>query len=292
MENTEPTTPQAVEQSAVSTPVDREAKAFETHVIQNQIQVPDNFKSVGDWFSALKSAQKEYTKARQEISDLKKQIPAATPEAPEQPKEAPAPVIPEELRIPDKLPEQPPSPQQTEILTKDEWNKYSTEVAVNGTLSNESREAIKTKTKLPDYVIDDFLAGQKARLQQAYGSAAEVVGGKDQLARVFDWASKNLSSEDQKSVNAALSSPSWEVALLGLNAKYQSAAAKKPTANEPVKAPSSQKVGATTATPTLGAYASKAEFYKDRRDPRFAGDPRFRQAVETRMAKTDFNSLR
>ena len=291
MENTEPTTPQPVEQSAVSTPVDREAKAFETHVTQNQIPVPDNFKSVGDWFNALKSAQKEYTKARQEISELKKQVPQATPVAQEQPPEAPAPVIPEELRIPDRPVEKPVSETQTEILTKDEWNKYSTEVAVNGTLSPESREAIKAKTKLPDYVIEDFLAGQKARLQQAYGSAAEVVGGKDQLARVFDWASKNLSVEDQKSVNAALSTPSWEVALLGLNAKYQASVSKKPTAQEPVKTPSTQKVGATTATPTLSAYTSKAEFYKDRRDPRFASDPRFRQAVETRMAKTNFNSL-
>lgn len=291
MENTEPTTPQPVEQSAVSTPIDREAKAFETHVTQNQIPVPDNFKSVGDWFNALKSAQKEYTKARQEISELKKQVPQATPVAQEQPPEAPAPVIPEELRIPDKPVEKPVTETQTEILTKDEWNKYSTEVAVNGTLSQESREAIKAKTKLPDYVIEDFLAGQKARLQQAYGSAAEVVGGKDQLARVFDWASKNLSVEDQKSVNAALSTPSWEVALLGLNAKYQASMSKKPTAQEPVKTPSTQKVGATTATPTLGAYTSKAEFYKDRRDPRFASDPRFRQAVETRMSKTNFNSL-
>jgi len=291
MENLEPMTPPVVEQSTASIPVDRESQAFETHVIQNQIAVPDNFKSVGDWFNALKSAQKEYTKARQEISDLKKQVPVSTPVAQEQPKESPVPLIPEELRIPDRPPEQPAIQAQTDSLTKDEWNKYSTEFAVNGTLSQESREALKTKTKLPDYVIDDYLAGQKARLQQAYGSAAEIVGGKDQLARVFDWSSKNLSAEDQKSVNAALSAPSWEVALLGLNAKYQASLSKKPTAQEPVKTSSTQKVGATTATPTLSSYSSKAEFYKDRRDPRFASDPRFRQAVETRMSKTNFNSL-
>ena len=294
-EQTEPTTQPQSEQSAVSTPVDREAIAFETHVTQNQVPIPENFSSAKDWFHALKSAQGEYTKARQEISQLKKQLETTKPAEPvaqEQPQDDPVPVIPEELRIP-QAKEEEPAPQETPdvSLTQEDWTAYSTEFAVNGTLSPESLEALKKKTKLPDYVINDYLEGQRARLSLAYDKAATTIGGKDQLARVFDWASKNLSSSDQQAVNAALASPSWEVALLGLKAKYE-ASRPKTTSNEPPKV-GGTKVGSATATANgTGPYTSKSEFYAERGDPRFVSDSKFRAQVEKRMSRTDFNSLR
>lgn len=298
-ETQEPTTPPVVEQSAVTTDpvIAREAQAFETYVNANNVPVPDNFKSVGDWFNALKSAQGEYTKARQEIAQLKKQVPQAQPVetvAQEQPKETPVPKIPEELRIPDKPkePEVPSSQSAQNVLTQEEWSKYSTEFAVNGSLSQDSRSAIKAKLNVPDFVIDDFMQGQKARLQNAYSEAANRVGGKDTLARVFDWASKNLTPQEQATVNAALATPSWEVTLLGLKTKYESSLANKVTANEPVKT-SNVKVGSQNSNQLSSLpYGSKAEFYTERSDPRFKTDPKFRQSVELRMSKTNFNSLR
>lgn len=299
-ETQEPTTPpEVVEQSAVAVdPVlARESQAFETYVNANNVPVPSNFKSVGDWFSALKSAQGEYTKARQEISELKKQMtqPAAVEtKAQEQPKEQPVPQIPEELRIPNKPAETAPLAEQAarNILTQEEWTKYSTEFTVNGTLSDESRSAIKSRLNVPDFVIDDFMQGQKARLQQAYSEAANRVGGKETLARVFDWASKNLTAQEQATVNASLATPSWEVTLLGLKSKYESAQAGKITANEPPKT-NAVKVGqSTTQVASTLPYGSKAEFYSERSDPRFKSDPKFRQAVEYRMSRTNFNQLR
>jgi hypothetical protein len=287
-----------VEQSAVASDpvVAREAKAFETHVTQNNIAVPENFNSVGDWFNALKSAQGAYTQARQEIAQLKKQIaptPAVETATPEQPKAEPVPVIPEQLRIPDKPKEVVPDVSQAAQvqLTKEEWTKYSTEVAVTGSLSDESRAAIKDKLKVPDFVVDDFMQGQKARLQNAYSEAADRVGGKDTLARVFDWASKNIPMDEQLNINAALATPSWEVTLLGLKAKYDASQASKVTAKEPAKS-TTDKVGVVGTQVNNLPYTSKAEFYKERSDPRFASDPKYRAAVELRMSQTNFNILR
>jgi len=293
----EPTTPPQVEQSAVSAdPVMvREQRAFETHVTANNIPVPDNFKSIGDWFSALKSAQGEYTKARQEIAQLKQQVVPAQPvqenKAQEQPKADPVPTIPEELRIPNKPQDIPPVPQAVvKELTQEEWTKYATEFTVNGTLTDESRSAIKARLNVPDFVIDDFMQGQKARLQNAYSEAASRIGGKDNLARVFDWASKNLSTQEQATINAALATPSWEVTLLGLKSKYDASQAAKVTANEPTKT-GGTKIGASASTLNTLPYSSKAEFYAERSDPRFSRDPKYRQAVETRMMQTNFNNL-
>ena len=293
----EPTTPPQVEQSAVTTDpvIAREAQAFETYVNANSVPVPDNFKSVGDWFNALKSAQGEYTKARQEISTLKKQIPqqpVVEKPAQEQPVEPPVPKIPEELRIPDKpVVTETPASQAAKVLTQEEWSKYSTEFTVNGNLSDDSRKAIKERLGVPDFVIDDFMQGQKARLQNAYAEAANRVGGKDTLARVFDWASKNLTPQEQATVNASLATPSWEVTLLGLKTKYESSLATKVTANEPVKTGKTVGQGTANTINTL-PYGSKTEFYTERSDPRFKNDPKFRQAVELRMSKTNFNNLR
>ena len=176
-------------------------------------------------------------------------------------------------------------------LTKEEWTKYSTEVAVTGSLSDESRAAIKDKLKVPDFVVDDFMQGQKARLQNAYSEAADRVGGKDTLARVFDWASKNIPMDEQLNINAALATPSWEVTLLGLKAKYDASQASKVTAKEPAKS-TTDKVGVVGTQVNNLPYTSKAEFYKERSDPRFAADPKYRAAVELRMSQTNFNILR
>ena len=302
MEQNDTMTPQdtPVEQSQVSTETPQyqsELKAFNTYVESNQVQVPSNFKTAGDWFKSLKNAQSEYTKARQELAQLKKQPVAPVVEetvedaALEQTEVDPVPQIQEELRIPKQEPpkEQPQQTAQAD-LTQEEWKKYSVEVATTGELSQESRLAIKQKTKLPDFVIDEFMQGQKARLNAAYTEAAKVIGGKDNLARVFNWASKNLSQEQQAEINATLASPSWEVALLGLKAKYDSATANKPTSKEPVTKVG-EKVSVAKAQAATGPYLSKAEFYKDRSNPLFKADSRFRQTVEARMMKTDFNKL-
>jgi hypothetical protein len=78
--------------------------------------------------------------------------------------------------------------------------------------------------------------------------------------------------------------------LLGLKAKYDSSQQKKPTAKEPV-AKVGEKVPVAKAQVATGPYLSKAEFYKDRSNPLFKADPRFRQTVEARMMKTDFNRI-
>lgn len=295
MSDLQPTTP-AGEQSAVQSPaVAREAAAFENHVTQNQVAIPENFKSVGDWFNALKSAQGEYTKARQEIATLRQQVvPVAAPVVPaqEQPVGESIPSIPEELRIPE-APKAPPVDEtktSKEQLTQEEWTKYSTEFAVSNSLSETTLAEIKAKTNLPDFVIQDFLQGQKARLQQAYAEAATRVGGKDTLAKVFDWASKNLSTAEQANVNASLASPSWEMTLLGLKAKYEQAASKL-TSNEPAKTGAKAVAAVQAVTTNNMPYASKGEFLSERNDPRFAKDQKFRAAVENRMSRTNFNTL-
>jgi hypothetical protein len=289
----------APEQSLTSTPEDailnREKAAFDAYVRNQGMSVPENFKDAGAWFESLKNAQKEYTKSRQEVADLKKkyeQNPSTANPVKEEPaKEVakePVPDLPEVLKIPEnKEPETPKV--EAKPVTEEDWKQWTVEFATKNDLSPETLDTIKQKTGLPDYVINEYMQGQKAKLEMAYSKASELVGGREELNKLFVWASKNLTKAEQASINNNLSSPAWDVALYGLQAKYAKATqTSKP--NEP-KPTAKGQVPIASTQQGLTNYTTKREFYAERNDPRFNTDPKFRQYVEQRMMRTDFTKL-
>ena len=289
----------APEQSLTSTPEDailsREKAAFDAYVRNQGMSVPENFKDAGAWFESLKNAQKEYTKSRQEVADLKKKYeqnpstanPVKQETAPEVPQEK-VPELPEVLKIPEnKEPEAPKV--EAKPVTEDDWKQWTVEFATKNDLSPETLSTIKQKTGLPDYVINEYMQGQKAKLEMAYTKASELVGGRDELNKLFVWASKNLTKVEQESINSNLASPAWDVALYGLQAKYQkSTQTSKP--NEP-KPTAKGQVPIASTQQGIVQYTTKREFYAERNDMRFNTDPKFRQYVEQRMMRTDFTKL-
>ena len=302
LEQSLPTQGSAPEQSLTSTPEDailaREKSAFDAYVRNQGMQIPENFKDAGAWFESLKNAQKEYTKARQEVADLKKKYTdpneAANPnykpevsKAVEAPKEE-IPKLPEILKIPETKPETPVTPAPS-AATEDDWKQWTIEFATNNALSEDTVKAIQEKTKLPEFVVNEYMQGQKAKLEMAYAKASDLVGGRDELSKMFVWASKNLSQAEQNSINQNLASPAWDVALYGLQTKYAKAtqtskpAEPKPTARGQVNIASTQQ--------GITAYQTKREFSAERNNPQFESNPRFRAYVEQRMMRTDFTRL-
>ena len=289
------------EQSPISSPesiqVAREQQAFESYVKNQGVEIPSNFKDTTAWFNSLKNAQGEYTKARQEVADLKKtygQTEGGTnPAFVAPPKEETAPItkVPEELRIPNTPTETAKTnePISEPKFTDDDWSKWSMEVAVSNDLSPETKSEIKTKTGFTDKMIGDYMEGQKARSREAFGKAADIVGSKDKLHQIFSWAAKTMTVQQQAEINATLASPSWEVALLGLATKYDRTSATTDK-NREMTPTRTQVAGSQTPQGTT-AYQTKREFYADRGNPRYNSEPKFRLAVEQRMLKTDFNRL-
>lgn len=283
-----------VEQSPEDIVNAKERQAFETYVNRQGVPVPENFKDAGAWFESLKNAQKEYTKSRQEIADLKKKYEMSSENpAYKEPPKAEAPKEEEVLQV-DKL-QIPKQPEKTEepavapVVTPDDWKAWTVEFATKGALSEETKIAIMQKTKLPDYVIDEYMTGQKAKLEVAYKKAADTIGGQDKLNKVFTWASKNLSQGEQDSINSALATPNWEIALLGLTAKYEKATGNSAKTAEPAK--TGKRVPVSAAQVPATPYKTKKEFQAERNNPAFKTDPKYRAAVERRMLMTDFNRL-
>lgn len=290
------------EQSPTATPdamqVAREHQAFEAYVKNQGVEIPSNFKDTTAWFNSLKNAQGEYTKARQEVADLKKtygEIQDGTnpgfieTENKHITPEGTVTNTLDQLRIPE------PEVVKTEAeitkpkFTDEDWSKWSMEVAMSNNLSDETISEIKAKTGFSNKMIGDYLEGQKARSREAFVKAADVVGSKEKLQQVFAWAAKTMTSEQQAEINATLASPSWEVALLGLSTKYDRTAGIADK-NKEMASTRTQVAGSQTPQGTAG-YQTKREFYADRGNPRYNSEPKFRLAVEQRMLKTDFNRL-
>ena len=291
------------EQSPISSQEDminaKERKAFEIYIKNQGVEIPKNFKDAGAYFDSLKNAQKEYTKARQEIATLKKTYEkdgAVNPSyeetevASEEPVvEQPKVNIPEELRIPEIKKEEPKNPEPVkQVISEEDWSKWSMEVAITNDLSGETVNEIKEKTGFSDRMILDYVEGQKARSREAFGKAADIVGGKDKLSSIFAWAAKTMTPAQQADINVALASPSWEVALLGLQTKFDKETNKSAKVKE---MPKNKQVNVAATKVPLQPYKTKREFYADRGNPRYNSDPKFRQAVEQRIVMTDITRL-
>ena len=293
---------QAAEQSVTATADEvnaaAERVAFERYVQDQGQTIPENFQDAGAWFDSLKEAQKQYTQARQEIADLKGQYSEQgtinpgyqedTTNAVETPQTNVEPTGTEELRLSLEEPKEAPVPEAPTFSDTD-WDKWGYEMNTTGQLSEETVAEIKAKTNFSDRMISDYMSGQKAKMREAYGKASNIVGSQDKLGDIMKWAESSMSPEERLNINAGLASPGYEVVLRGLAAQYDHAMAQKPTANEPAPMPNRQPVAETqVSTP---AYTTQREFKADRNNPRYRTDPKFREAVEARMMRTDWNNL-
>tara|TARA_R100000458_G_C8239525_1_gene218982 strand:+ start:51 stop:938 length:888 start_codon:yes stop_codon:yes gene_type:complete len=271
----------------------RERQAFETHVHTSGEPIPENFESAGAWFDSLKEAQKQYTRGQQEIAELRKQY--AEQGAPEPPPTTEA--TPEPMRATEDTPElriDSSKKSESEIveeikrLDQETYAMWSAELSSTGTFSEETRRDIKNVTGITDSMLNDYEAGQKARLRESFVKAAGVVGGQKRLDEIIEWASNTLSPDEQKTINLGLSSSSYEVTLRGLNAMYEASVTNQ-KAQEPAQP---QNLAAMSASETgILPYKNKREFSAERNDPRFNMEPKFRQQVEARMSLTDWNHL-
>lgn len=286
-ENNVETPQQEQSQQPIVNPEDanlaREKAAFETYVKDQGMQVPDNFENTESWFNSLKEAQGQYTQARQEIADLKRQY-AETGEIPERPvkqqETAPAVETPSsgELRIEKK--EEPPAPSMNE-----QWATWQQELALNGDFSDATRGQIKTAMNVDDAVVDTFIAGQKALRKEAYDSAATVVGDQQTLDTVLAWAGESLNDQERNELNLMLSGPSYKTALLGLKARYEQDMANRPKNQEPSRIRSDNVADAQEA-PVIEPFRSRQEMNVAMNDPRYRSDPAYRQETELRIIQT------
>lgn len=268
-----------------------ERAAFMRYVQDQGQKIPSNFKSADDWFNSLLEARKGFTQARQEIASLKKQYnqngvsnPNYTGDSPQaQPK--PEPVedlsgINEELKI-TAPPVQPPSSSR---VSAEDWLRWGKEIDSTGAVSATTRKEIQDKMGADEVIIEQLIKGRKALAKQSWDDAASVVGGNDNLKRMFKWAQENLTAEEVAATNRALQTNAYKNVLLGLKARYEQQNKVQPKVQEPQVV--SNRVNPSQVPQSIQVFKNLAEQQAALRDPRFRIDTNYRKAVEAMVVNT------
>lgn len=284
-------------QPTLATPVQTESpqiaheRAMFMKYVQDQGQkIPSNFKSADDWFNSLVEARKGFTQARQEIASLKKQynqngVTNPNYVADSQPVARAEPVedlsgIPEDLKIAPQPTQQPP----TGRVSSEDWLRWGKEIDSTGAVSDATRKEIQSKMGADEVIIEQLIKGRKALAKQSWDDAAGVVGGNDNLKRMFKWAQENLTAEEVAATNRALQTNAYKNVLLGLKARFEQQNPPKAPSQEPK--PMENRVNPSQVPQSVQVFKSLAEQQAALRDPRYRVDANYRKAVEAMVVNT------
>ena len=288
------TQPQLVNTTPSEDPVLAHERVMFNKYVQDQgSKIPSNFKSADDWFSSLVEARKGFTQARQEIASLKKQYnqngtnnPNFNPDS-SFVQEAPPPVVEDLSGVPEdlKITSPPPSKPGTNKVSSEDWSRWGKEIDSTGAVSEITRKEIQDKMGADPVIIDQMIKGRKALAKQSWDDAASVVGGSDNLKRLFKWAQEKIPAEEVQAVNRALQTNAYKNVLLGLKARYDSEQPQvKPRVQEPQALPN--RVNPSQVPQSVQVFKNQSEQKAAIGDPRYRTDPNFRKAVEQMIVNT------
>lgn len=131
------------------------------------------------------------------------------------------------------------------------------------------------KAGLPRNIVDQFIQGQQAVLQQSVNELVSQVGGADTYQKMAEWAQSTLSPAQIEAYDKALDQGPEvaKLAVQGLHAQYVKAVGKSPALIQG----SQNQAGS-------GAFQSFAEVKAAMKDPRYTKDPAYRDSVAQKLS--------
>ncbi|PDT45354.1 hypothetical protein CO661_24125 [Sinorhizobium fredii] len=173
--------------------------------------------------------------------------------------------------------EEPPVTEDTPPATVD-VKAISAEWDEKGELSEATYTDLAAKG-FDKATVDSYIAGQKALADAADRRLTDAAGGKENLDRMFAWASTSLTPAEIDSYNASFSNAdvnAAEIAIAQLKGKYEAANGRDP-----------KLLGGKAPSQLADTFASWAEVTKAMSDPRYDKDPAYRAKVEAKVGRSD-----
>jgi hypothetical protein len=176
-------------------------------------------------------------------------------------------------------------PEQTEAEKELEsrglsFDEFSAEYEENGALTDASFEKLE-KAGIPRNMVEDFIAGQEARVALAEREVFESVGGQATYSSMIEWARNSLTPEEISAYDTAVTgydAAARTMAVKGLQARYEAVRGREPAA--PLDGNGTSRGDATV-------YESVAQMKMDMADPRYKSDPAYRKRVEAKLSRSN-----
>ena len=170
----------------------------------------------------------------------------------------------------------------TEPMEVGAFSQYTAEFTDTGDLSEESRQQLVDTHGLPREMVDGYVEGQKALLNEYYNAVYDSVGGEDQYNQMLEWASESLPEGEQEAFNNAVVHGSRDEMMFAVKSLASRWSAEGGQSNtKPLIQGDTGFMGAS------GAFRSLSELTEAMKDPRYQKDPAYRQDVENRLANSN-----
>ena len=147
------------------------------------------------------------------------------------------------------------------------------EFANDGQLSEATYEKLN-EVGLGKDMVDQYIAGQEAIIEQQSQAIFSEIGGKSEYEAMSEWAGESLSDADLTAYNDTVESGTVDqakFAVKALYAQYKGGAAPKP-------------MQGSTNGAAIAPFASRAQVTEAMRSKQYTTDPAYRSQVEQRLA--------
>ena len=152
----------------------------------------------------------------------------------------------------------------------------SEEFSDKGELSEDTYKSLE-KIGLSKMVVDTYIAGQQAIVNQQQMEITSEIGGMQEYQKLSNWAAENLSDSDLEAYNLTVESGTVDQAKFAIRSLYR----QFQEAGAPTIAQGS--VNGTGIPP----FQSRAQVTVAMRDPRYETDPAYRDEVLKRLERSN-----
>jgi hypothetical protein len=233
--------------------------------------VPDKFKNA-DGSLNTEALLKSYTELeRQRSGGAPDPTPAPNVAAEQPAPEAGAPDAGDDESITDILTKKDPEPSL-------DWDSIRSQIRDDGKLAPETLKALK-EAGIPEDLVNAAVHGAALQAQAQMARAAELVGGKENLTSILQWARETYDEPQRVALAEQLSGPMAETVLRGLHQAFE--AAKPGTL---VNTAADGTGGLSPTTPEIQPYRTFGEMKADMNKPEYQYDPDFQNHVAKRCA--------
>ena len=169
----------------------------------------------------------------------------------------------------------------TEEMGVGSFAEYTAEFTNTGDVSEESRQKLVDDFGLPREMIDGYVEGQKALLNEYYSDVFDSVGGEENYNSMLGWAAENLPEGEQQAFNQSVVEGTRDQMMFAV----KSLASR--WASETGGSPKPLIQGSTGFEGAAGGFRSLAELTSAMKDKRYQSDPAYRRDVEKRLQNSN-----
>lgn len=159
------------------------------------------------------------------------------------------------------------------------FDELAADYQTNGGKLSDEAYAKMEAAGIPRDIVDGYIAGQQAVVENVRTAAFSVTGGEENYQNMLEWAKTNMSPSEVAAFNSVVENnldiDQVKFAVSGLKSRYEAVNGSDP-----------KLVGGNQGNASADTFASWAQVTEAMRDPRYAKDSAYRDQVTAKLGRS------